>query len=352
MNQIMNSALFHPSMPEHERHNFMRSDLCSAALNVIAKTKKAFPIYKVLVQAHHRKTVDDVGCPHESVTLGLDTGACVLTIDKEEFGSYSISTFDRPGDTHWKETVGKSRRLPYLIRRLFKTAGEPYEMALFLASRHSAERISAALDEIVQLIAREKRDSVRLKETLTVGAIRELLDYYASRGSMSALDMRHASEIQDVLDARELYKESVSVVEEKIRAKFSGRKWFVGTTMPYESDKHRAPGFFVGAFKAADFVEDMIKVSKYSVASMQIDHINMDIPLTLYRSLDDLPDSFRDDLLSSLMMSKVYIEGRRKPLTHIDPTGQVPLSDDTVSYDAINVYSGQHVKFNWVILDR
>jgi len=113
-------------------------------------------------------------------------------------------------------------------------------------------------------------------------------------------------------------------------------------------------GLLVGALHCASFVKvfrETYHNGRYLPSLFSKDAIDHAVvPFGVYDGLDNIPNSFRDNLMASLGLCKVNRENLNKKLDHLDKTHLIPITNEFWSdTDSMAYTAGQQ---SWFVCDK
>jgi len=137
----------------------------------------------------------------------------------------------------------------------------------------------------------------------------DLVAYFESRGGVT-LDTASTIDVENYVNSRDKYAVALEVVRAKIRDFLAEPKWVVGlSATDYMYEQYRGHGFYVCAFDATAVADEFSYMENLRSAQAAV-NTKLTVPLQYYRSLDEVPDEIKDELLATLTMKRVYLESR------------------------------------------
>ena len=318
MHPIMTNPTFHASMPESERHSFMKSAYRRHVLKIITKVKKVHDMDLVVLRhvpnteiEHRHATV----VAYEHIQIATTNGLAVLWMDIPLSSIHDINIMiptyvGNAFDGGY--SVGRSRRIDYLVNRLL--AGRSFESQHFAtvlekAREYSQSLVRGIVRSFIGMLTQHLPTHPDPSKFLRSETMVDLVAYFESRGDI-VLDTASTIDIENYVNSRDKYAAALEKIRTKIRDFLSEPKWAVGVTMTnYEYEKYRGHGFYVCAFDATA-VANEFSYMENARSSQAAANTKFTVPLQFYRSLDEVPDEIKDELLATLTMKRVYLETR------------------------------------------
>jgi hypothetical protein len=318
MHPIMNNPTFHASMPESERHGFMKSNYRRHVLKIFAKVKKIHDMDLVVLRhipntdIEHRHTSV---VAHEHIQIATTNGLAVLWMDIPLSSIHDINLMIPINAGNAFEggySVGKSSRIDYLVGRLLNgrsTESQHFTTVLERAKQYSQSLVQGIVRSFTSMLTKSLSAHPDPTKFLRPETMVDLVAYFESRGNL-ALDTASTIDVENYVDSRDKYARALHGVKAKIRDFLAEPKWVVGlSATDYMYEKYRGHGFYVCAFDATAVANEFSYMSN-SRSAQAANDTKFTVPLQYYRSLDEVPDAIKDELLANLTMKRVYLESR------------------------------------------
>lgn len=318
MHPIMNNPTFHASMPESERHSFMKSNYRRHVLKIFAKVKKIHDMDLVVlrhipnteVEHRHASVV-----AFEHIQIATTNGLAVLWMDIPLNSIHDINLMIpvNAGNTFdGGYSVGRSSRIDYLIGRLLSgrsAESQHFTSVLEKAKQYSQSLVRGIVRSFTGMLTQHLPTHPDPEKFLRSETMVDLVAYFESRGNI-ALDTASTIDIENYVNSRDKYAEALEVVKAKIRDFLAEPKWVVGlSATDYMYEQYRGHGFYVCAFDATAVADEFSYMENHRSAQAAV-NTKLTVPLQFYRSLDEVPDEIKDELLATLTMKRVYLESR------------------------------------------
>lgn len=250
---------------------------------------------------------------------GFQVG-CVHRDDTESDSLHRFGAFSSPfraSTTPWHDVFDnvKSKKIPYIIRKL-KTAGtEPYN-ALHNAHANARTAVNKLLRDLADKVVGETkaRRPYRIVE-LDEAPIIDLLRYYKNEigadqitgQSRHSLEKAYEKYKGHINEAREGYEESLQF--------FDKDKWVV-----FNRINRRARGVIIGAVGRQPLLNSLAlyKQNGSFPDSHAYSYLDMIVPFKWYPSVDEIPEDIRRDVEMQLTMAKVNLNLEGHDLLNVE----------------------------------
>lgn len=310
--------LFHPSVPDVEQRRLRSSDALRFALHVTSN----WP----LTVTH----VDDAKATGKvKVRFSTESGFPVMELDWDHMhDEWDVNIFDAP-TTLEKGRVADSKRPMYLAKALHKdttAAHEVLQTAVWRAKDDAVERnaLLTSVRKAYEKVKDARRTSMNYRDMLSSANIGILLKVFF--GEMQSLDVSadHHQAFETVRAERDKRRDMKREVHNRMQEVCSRPKWLI----TYLKDH----GYTLRGIDVSCTWEHILNAenSKRDIAQ----HYVTTHPQQFYRTLDDLPESIKDNVLAGLTMAKMHMQGRYSVLQYAtEPHDLIPMINSTCHFE-------------------
>lgn len=312
-NDSLDEQVFMPEVSESSRTYLRRSDAWGFAASVTKRMN--LRVYSVT------PVIDAVGARRPKIAFCKPDGAPIMQLDNRRDKRWVVSKWSSMFSSVW-EDCADSERLAYLTRNFLTHKTKAVKGIWDIMNNRS---INSMGNDLVRLCVREAWSAARrgrvlsfqYKDKLTEDQVAFLLKYYLGQKNRSDTPPAFATAYEDTRAHNETYVLDSLQFGRSMEEFFAPTKWMVAYVPTV--------GYIV---TSADLSED--KWSKVNTRAMSVDSCIRHAP-TLYRTLDQIPENIRSDIICGLTMNKMFWRNRTTlpPIRYpeIEPHDMLPNSD-------------------------
>lgn len=288
----MGQPWLHPSMPTSERFALSRSNLCRAAM-MIAKRGQ------MLAARFESKDA-----PAQSVVTFMKDGFPVMRLTQQGDHSpmFYATMYDIPDSLDHTTTVTESSRVMYVAKSLFKNftkASSLLNESKIAASGHANELLKLHLNHAFSFFRQGKETEMDYKAHVTSKSIGELLAVFFNEKNALDVPAQLRQEIEAMRGIRDSRKDIRTRINAAMSDMFDKPKWLV-TYLPN----------FGYTLHEIDLSNVWRNVVYQGVSLSDIREFNSVVFKGFYRSLEDIDNPIKDDLLSTMTLAKMHIQSK------------------------------------------
>jgi hypothetical protein len=329
--------LFAPWVPVTAQTALKQSPLYLPFLKIYSKTRLQCVEVSVNTDNSHMHTVH-VGTPSNLRVaylgmMGTKFRACV---------------YDSPDSSSRNTThVGTSDKCMYLVNRLLTPATSPgatFDNALGRALNFHNQLAS----DMGNLVTNTLKDDAPVRYTPTSDINGESIGWLIKRYFNDVAEADIPSGVRTAID--KAYKSlrstasNMTLNKTRLAEFFDREKWMFG----YRHDV----GYFVGAAHFKQTCENYNDWEFRFPVDVSVQNCTVTAPIQHYKTFQSIPDDMRRELLASVAMTKMYLEGGTEQVEYADPERLIPqktgaLLDANACVDRIFGGGGM-----WMLVDR
>jgi hypothetical protein len=315
------NKIYDPSVPEKERIALMMSDLYRPALHIASKMQ-------MQVSAYKRSPVG------ATILEFMSHGVMVLRViqNGDQYSAHIISSVKSISGF---ETVIETNKPMYLAKAITKDTTKAWDK--LMDRIHDAERLLPAFIEgHVRLgynsLIGDRKIHMNYRESLNSSTLAALVEvYFNERNAIDVRpDIREALEtVRNERDRRENFRKEV---DGQMRRMFEPRKWFVTYKPTF--------GYIVRQIDIAHSWSVIQKETTHDIGDKP--GIVETVPMQVFRSLEDMPEALKSEVLPSLTYAKLHMHSRHHELKfdtephdlvpHVEGHKSIMSADTGVSY--------------------
>lgn len=288
----MGQPWLHPSMPTNERFALSRSDLCRAAMMIAKRgdllatrfdskpdsshktvifTKNGFPVMRLLQQGEHSPM-------------------------------FYAATYDSPDTLDSVTTVTESSRVMYVAKSLFKNGSKAYDSlndAKTAAIDHAHALLRMHTNQAFSFFRQGRTTEIDYKEHITSKSVGELLAVFFSEKNALDVPTQLRQEIEALRGVRDTRKNIRDLVNHAMSEMFDKPKWLV-TYLP-------SLGYTLHEIDLSNVWRNMVY---QGMRLSDVPEFDRNVFKGFYRSLEDIDNPIKDDLLSTMTLAKMHIQSK------------------------------------------
>lgn len=307
------NKMYEPSVPEGERIALMMSDLYRPALHITSKMQMQVSSF----------SQNRGGGP---LVLDFSHEGCrVLRVVHNEGHGVTASVCSSVSSTHGYDKVIETNKPMYMAKALTNPRTKAWDK---LVDRiNDAKRVLPSFIEgHVRLgynsLVSGRQTYINYRELLNNAALSALVEVFFNE--RNAIDVRPDTReaLENVRNERNRRANFRAEVDASMRRMFEPRKWFV-TYLPTH-------GYTVRQIDIAHSWDNLQKESAHDIGGKP--GIVEAVPMQFFRSLEDMPENMKEQILPSLTYAKLHLQGKHPELKFdAEPHDLVPHVDSNKS---------------------
>jgi hypothetical protein len=314
------NKIYNPSVPEAERIALMMSDLYRPALHIASKMQMQVSSFT--------KSSNSV-----TVLEFASHGALVLRV-VQNGDQYFAHIINSVKSIHGFDTVIETNKPMYLAKAITKDTTKAWDK--LMDRIHDAERLLPAFIEgHVRLgynsLVDNRKTHMSYRESLNNSTLAALVEvFFNERNAIDVRpDIREALEtVRNERDRRENFREEV---DGQMRRMFEPRKWFVTYKPTF--------GYTVRQIDIAHSWEMIRREAVHDIGNKP--GVVETVPMQFFRSLEDMPEALKSEILPSLTYAKLHMHSRHHELKFdTEPHDLVPYMDGYGSKSIMSADTG------------
>ena len=301
------NKIYDPSVSEKERIALMMSDLYRPALHIASKMQMQVSAFKQ----------SPVGA---TILEFMSHGVMVLRViqNGDQYSAHIISSVKSISGF---ETVIETNKPMYLAKAITKDTTKAWDK-LMDRIRDAELLLPNFIEGHVRLgyngLVSDRKIHMNYRESLNSSTLAALVEvYFNERNAIDVRpDIREALEtVRNERDRRENYRKEVNG---QMRRMFEPRKWFVTYKQTF--------GYTVRQIDIAHSWEVIQREAIHDIGDKP--GIVETVPMQFFRSLEDMPEALKSEILPSLTYAKLHMHSRHHELKFdTEPHDLVPYID-------------------------
>ena len=261
---------------------------------------------------------------------------------------FRACVYDAPDSPSRNSThVGTSDKCMYLVNRMLNSSTSPgatFDRALGRALNFH--------NELANDIGNRVSDALRNESPVTYSPTSDIngdsIGWLIKRYFNDIAEADIPSDVRTAID--KAYKSLRSVAANtslntaRLAEFFDREKWILG----YRHDV----GYFAGAAHFKSIYDNFSNWNNKWGVGTKDTNCTMTVPIQFYKTFQSIPDDMRKELLASVAMTKMYLEGGTEQVQYVDPERLIPqkisaLLDANACVESVFGGGG-----TWLVVDR
>jgi len=302
------NKMYDPSVPEGERIALMMSDLYRPALHITSKMQIQVSSFKASIG--------------RSILDFTAEGCRVLRVVHGEKQDTYVSVPSSVHSFHNLESVIETNKPMYMAKALTNTRTKAWDKLVDRINDAKGSMLSFIEGHVrigYNSLVNQRKMHMSYRDSLNNTAIAALVQvFFNERNAIDVRpDIREA--LETVRSERDRRDKNRNEVDELMRRMFEPRKWFI-TYMPTH-------GYTVRQIDIAHSWDNIQKEAVHNVGEKP--GIVEVVSMQFFRSLEDMPEQMKQEILPSLTYAKLHMQGRHPELKFdAEPNDLVPYIEN------------------------